>query len=280
MKYSIASLFTKLTLATSVAGVLVGCDEPKYPEPTPIATASTATARYQVVNAAPGATTAQLLSIDNVAPSSPFAAIPYLGVATYANLPAGQRLLLFSAANNLNNQQVVVRNGFNTGSNATIFLIDSPIRAASGTDPGGVRTLVLADNLAAPAAGRSRVRFINVSPSLTASGANGFGLFLTATTTSAAVNTFLYAATGRGYRATTYTVPNSTPAQTTNFVNFTDIAAGSYTLGVRASATANYEVPPQLFTFASGKIYTVYVRGTRGNADPALALGLSTIEHN
>jgi hypothetical protein len=279
MKFSFASLFTKLTLATSVAGALVGCDEPKYPEPTPIATPSTAQARYQVVNAAPGAGDARLVSIDNVAPATPFAAVPYLGVASYANIPAGQRLLLFSTASNLNNQQIALRSNFSTNSNTTVFLTDIPTRAASGTDQGGVRTVVLADNLAAPAAGRSRVRFINLSPSLTASGANGFGLFIAPTSTSGTPNTFLFPATGRGYRATSYTVPNSNPAQTTNFANFTDIAAGTYTVSVRASTTATDDVAPQPLTFVSGKIYTVYVRGSRVSSLNA-PLGISTILHN
>ena len=278
MKSLFSSFFTKLTLLATSAAVLVSCDEPNYPDAAPITTASTAQARYQIVNAAPGAGNAQLLSIDNLAPATAFAPLPYLSSATYANLSAGQRLLLFSAATNLNNQQVVLRNAFSTGSNTTVFLTDIPTRAASGTDPGGVRTLVLTDNLAAPSTGRSRVRFINVSPSLTASGANGFGLYLTATTTSATINSFLFAPTGRGYRATSYTVPNSSPAQTTNFANFTDVAAGSYTLDVRASATATPDVAPQVLTFASGKIYTVYVRGLRGNA--TTPLGLSVIEHN
>jgi hypothetical protein len=275
MKISIASLFTKLTLASSIATILVGCDEPQYDEPKPIATASTAQGRFQVVNAAPGAGNAQLQSIDNVALTMPFAPLPYLGVATYSNIPAGQRLLLFSTATNLNNQQIAARSGFNTGSSSTVFLTDLPTRASSATDQGGVRALVLADNLAAPAMGRARVRFINLSPSLTASGANGFGLLNTAT------NAFLFAPTGRGYRATSYTPPavQGMPApSTTNFANFTDIAAGTYTLDVRATATATPDVAAQALTFASSKIYTVYVRGVRGNA--TTPLGLSVLEHN
>lgn len=268
MKFSFVSLVTKLALATSVAGLLAGCDEPTYPAPSPIATASTAQARYQIVNAAPGASAAQLLSIDNVASS--LAAIPaFLGTVPYATLPAGPRLLLFSVAGNLNSQQVVLRNAFNTNSNTTIFLTDAPTRPASGSDLGGVRTTVLTDNLAPPAvATNAKVRFVNLAPSGT------YGIF---NTTTVAAGTSLFSAVQfRRYRDVTFTPTGTTT--TTNFANFTDVPAGPYTLDVRSVATTPLANTRQTITLAEGKIYTLYVRGIANNA--STPLGISVVTHN
>ena len=274
MKFSFVSLVTKLTLATSVAGALVGCDEPTYPAPSPIETASAAQALYQIVNAAPGGNDAQLLSIDNVAPTSAFAPIPYLETATYANLPAGQRLLLFSVTGNLNSQRVAVRPTFSTNSNTTVFLTDSPTRAAAGTDPGGVRTVVLADNLTAPTvATRAKVRFVNLSSSGT------YGIFNT-TTVPAGVSLFSAIPTRR-FRDITFTtpaVPPSTTATITNFANFTEVPEGLYTLDARSAATTALTGTRLPVTLAAGKIYTLYVRGIAGNT--TTPLGISVVTHN
>ena len=274
MKFSFNSFVPKLTLAAALVGTLAGCDDPEYATPQAITTASTAQARYQVVNAAPGGNNAQLLSIDNVAPATAFAPIPYLGTATYSSLSAGQRLLLFSVTGNLNNQQVAVRPTFNTGSSSTIFLTDSPTRPASGTDPGGVRSVVLTDNLSAPAvATNAKIRFVNLATTGT------YGIY---NATTAPATSLFSAVPFRASRAITNTT-TTTPAVTTNFANFTEVAAGAYTLDVRASATAPATPTPiagtQLqTTFAPGKIYTLYVRGTAGNATNPL--GISVVTHN
>ena len=274
MKFSFVSLVTKLTLATSVAGALVGCDDPTYPAPSPIETASTAQASYQIVNASPGGNDAQLLSIDNSAPTSAFASIPYLGIATYASLPAGPRLLLFSVTGNLNSQQVAVRPIFNTNTNTTVFLTDSPTRAASGTDPGGVRTVVLADNLAAPTvATRAKIRFVNLSSSGT------YGIF-NATTVPTATSLFSAVPTRR-FRDIIFTTPAVAPSTTptvTNFANFTEVPAGPYTLDVRSTATTPLAGTQRVITLIAGKIYTLYTRGVAGNANTPL--DISVVTHN
>jgi hypothetical protein len=194
-----------------------------------------------------------------------------LSTATYTDLPAGQRLLLFSPANNLNNQQVALRSLFNTNSNTTIFLTDPPTRAASGTDPGGVRTVVLADNLAAPAAGRARVRFVNLAS--TATGGNtSYGIFNFTSQAS-----LFSAVPFRAYRAITNT-SNATPPVTTNFANFTEVNAGTYTLDVRSAATTPLAGTRQDILLAAGKIYTLYVRGVANST--TTPLGISVVTHN
>ncbi|MCB2379705.1 DUF4397 domain-containing protein [Hymenobacter sp. BT635] len=302
MNYSIPSFFTKLTLAATVATALVSCEEPEYPAAKPETTPTTLTGRYLVVNAAPGAGDAQLKSVDNTALTTLPAPVSYLAQSAYASITAGQRLLLFSTATNLNNNLIGARNGFNSNSSYTVFLTDLPTRASSATDQGGVRSVVLSDNLAAPASGRARVRFINLSPSYS-SGADSLGLFTITSPISATPpvppanvialpNRYMFAPIGRSYRTTTFTIPAvlataTTPARasrTLNFANFTDIPAGAYSFQVRRSdkITNNASqviIPTTALTFASGKIYTIYSRGTNA-ANSATPLGLSTVLHN
>lgn len=260
MKFS--SFSTKLALAASVAAVMTGCDDPDYPTPTPSTQAGQG--RVIVVNAAPGAGDAQVSGIDNAAPSPAIAAIPYLSASSYTNLNAGQRLLTFGTATNLNNNQIFLRNGFTTNTNTTVFLTDPPTRAASGSDQGGVRTLVLADNLAAPAtATNAKIRFVNLAPSGT------YGIFNSLTNAS-----LFSAIPTRAFRAVSATASGVT----TTFANFTEVPAGTYTLDVRSTASTPIVGTQQVVTLAAGKIYTLYTRGVAGNT--ATPLGISTVLHN
>lgn len=266
MKFSFASVFTKLTVAATVATALTSCGEPEYATPTPATSASTAQSRYLIVNAAPGSGAGQLVSIDNVNATAPPAPVPYLGVSAYTPIAAGSRLLQLSTTNNLNNLQIPVRGTFATNLSNTVFLTDPATRAASGTDPGGSRAIVLADNLTPPAAGKAKIRFINLAASGT------YGLFISG---SSPVTPLFTTAPTRSARGTTTTINGST----VTFANFTEVNAGTYTLDVRASATANpVSGTQQTFTLADGKIYTLYIRGIAGNS--ATPLGISQIVHN
>ena len=285
MKFSFVSLVTKLTLATSVAGALVGCDDPTYPTPTPVTESSVGQARVLVVNAAPGSQ-GVTIQLDNQA----FGIVaPYLGSAagTYTSVNAGLRLLMFNdPANTPSNvpvttppaspRTVVSRTSLLGGTNYTIFVTDPPSRAfvapvTATSDQGGIRTVTLIDNLAAPAATFAKIRFVNLAP--TATGGNttyGIFNFLTQAPLFSAVPT-------RGYRSTTNT-STATPPVVTNFANFTDVAAGSYTLDVRSVAATPLAGTQQVVTLVAGKIYTLYTRGIAGNANTPL--GISVVTHN
>lgn len=306
MKSSIASLFTKLTLATSVVGVLAGCDDPEYATPTPVSSANVAQARVLVVNAAPG-TQGVTATLENL----PFGtAIPYLStfVPTYTPIQSGLRLFVFNDAANIpatptippppaqqpattplpvitSPRTLLSRTTYAVGTNYTVFLTDPPTRAyayliTATSDQGGIRTVTLVDNLAAPAAGNAKIRFVNLAP--TATGGNTtYGIFnaLTGTSPFSAVP---QAVPARGYRSTSFTPPVVTgqPAPVpTNFAEFTEVPAGPYTLDVRSSATtpaiAGTALPT---TFVAGKIYTLYVRGILNNT--ATPLGISVVTHN
>jgi len=291
MKFSFASLFTKLTLATSVAGALVGCDEPTYPTPTPVTESSVGQARVLVVNAAPG-TQGVAVSLDN----APFGAVvPFMGTAASAYTPvsAGLRLFLFNDPTNIpatpttapagtapitTPRTLASRSAFLGGTSYTVFVTDLPTRAYSfpvtaNSNQGGIQQLTLTDNLTAPTGTNAKIRFVNLAP--TATGGNTtYGIF---NTTTVPTGTSLFSAVPfRGYRLPTNTA--GTPPVTTNFANFTDVAAGTYTLDVRSVAATQLAGTSRTVTLDAGKIYTLYVRGIAGST--TTPLGISTVLHN
>ncbi|OGX84480.1 DUF4397 domain-containing protein [Hymenobacter glacialis] len=275
MKFSFASLFTKLTLATSVAGALVGCDEPNYPTPTPVTESSVGQARVLVVNAAPGSQ-----GVTTTVDSSPFGAVaPYLGTAaaTYTGVSAGQRLFLFNDPANIPSnatapatpRTVAARTAYLGGTNYTVFVTDVPTRASAGTDQGGIRTVTLTDNLAPPAvATNAKIRFVNLATTAT-SGSTSYGIYNSLTQASLFSSIPL-----RTYRATS----SGTGTAAVSFANFTEVAAGTYTLDVRSVATTPLVGTQQVITLVAGKIYTFYVRGIAGNS--STPLGISVVTHN
>ncbi|GAA4354521.1 hypothetical protein GCM10023185_16460 [Hymenobacter saemangeumensis] len=285
MKLSFASLFTKFTLATAVAGTLAGCDEPEYATPSPVTTSSVGQAQVLIVNASPG-TQGVTITRDNAAFGM---ALPYLGMSTtrsYTAMPAGQRLFIYNDPANIpatpttapagtppitTARSLVSRTSYLGGTSYTIFLTDAPTRAyafpvTSSSDQGGIRSITLTDNLNAPAAGNAKIRFVNLSPSGT------YGIYNSVTMAS-----LFSAVPNRAYRATTNT-STAMPPVTTNFANFTEVAAGSYTLDVRSTATTPIVGTQQVFTLAAGKIYTFYTRGIANNT--TTPLGISVVEHN
>ena len=292
MKFSFVSLITKFTLATSVAGALVGCDDPTYPTPTPVTESSVGRTQVLVVNAAPGSQ-----GITTTFENQPFGVLtPYLGspVSTYTSANAGLRLFVFDeplnipanpanfptvgtppvAAPPVNTSPIPLlsRASYAGGLNYTVFLTDPPRRAfifpvTPTSDRGGIRTLTLLDNLAAPTvATNAKIRLVNLSPSGT------YGIFNT-TTVAAGVSLFT-AAPFRAYRGLT----SGTGSALVTFADFTEVAAGSYTLDARSAATTALTGTRLPVTLAAGKIYTLYVRGIAGNT--TTPLGISVVTHN
>ena len=266
MKFLSSSLFAKLTLAASAAAVLVGCDDPDYPTPSPVTASTVSAARVLVVNASPGSQTSSI-TIDNVATGQ---SVGYLSATpAYLTVPAGQRQIGIVSPNNVKyaNGEVVpgvVRQQFASGSSYTVFSTDAPTRTGTGTDLGGIRAVALSDNLAAPAvATNAKIRFVNLATSGT------YGIFNSITQAS-----LFTAAPTRASRA----ISTGSGTTAVNFANFTEVAAGTYTLDVRSVATTPIAGTAQPITFAAGKIYTLYVRGTAGST--ATPLGISVVQHN
>ncbi|SNR69637.1 MULTISPECIES: DUF4397 domain-containing protein [Hymenobacter] len=265
MKFSFASFFTKLTLATSVASALVGCDDPDYATPSPVTTSTVGQAQVTVVNASPGAT-GTTVTVDNAAFGT---ALPYLSATNATAVNAGLRLFEFSEPTNIKTASGTTivpasRTSFSGGTNYLTFITDAPTRAAAGTDVGGIRTLTLTTSLAAPAnADNARIRFVNLSSSGT------YGIFNSITQAS-----LFSAAPTRAYRGLT----TGTGASLVTFANFTEVPAATYTLDVRSAVTTPLVGTQQVITFAKGKSYTLYVRGIAGNN--ATPLGISVVQHN
>jgi hypothetical protein len=280
MKFSFSSFLTKLTLTASVASVLVGCDEPDYGTPTPVTESTVGRAQVLVVNAAPG-TQGVTTTFENL----PFGTVtPYLAspVGTYTTANAGLRLFVFNDPTNIPAtpsgvptgtapitapRPLTLRTALLGNTNYTIFLVDPPTRAyaypvTATSDPGGIRSVILTDNLTAPSAGNAKIRFVNMATSGT------YGIFNGATSLFSAVPF-------RAVRA----VNSGTAAPVTNYANFTEVAAGTYNLDVRSVATTPLVGTARPVTLAAGKIYTLYTRGIPGTSG-VTALGISTVEHN
>lgn len=270
MKFSFASLFTKLTLATSVAGALVGCDEPNYPEPKPVTSTTLGAARVLVVNASPGSQASSVV-VDNVSTGQ---SVSYLGsVSTgYLQVPVGQRQVGVLSPNNVKDASGnvlpgVVRQQFASGSSYTVFSTDAPTRTGSGTDLGGIRAIALSDNLTAPAARKAKIRFVNLATSGT------YGIYIFGTP-----NPLFTSAPTRGSRLTS----TGSGSSAVNFANFIEVDAPlPYVLDVRTGPTATPVAgTTSTFTFEAGKIYTLYIRGVANSTNSATALGISVVQHN
>ncbi len=289
-----------LTLVTS-------CDRPEYPEPTPSTEASTARSRVLFVNAAPGAPALNLL-VNNVQVAQ---AVPFAGTQPgYAQVGVGNLQIRSKAANGtiggtLGSNDLLFRAGatnnnnftFAANANYTVFATDTltrprPTTPAGVTDPGGLSFLVLQDNLAAPAAGKAHIRFINLAP-----GTQAVELINVLTTQSLLpiAGTARNGRTGnsapitnfqrRAYKEIQKSATIDNDRINVSITGFTPIDAGTYALQIQnsGSAAAGTKALPDAiplgYVFESGKIYTIYLRGLVGGTGEQ-ALGASVIVHN
>ena len=130
---------------------------------------------------------------------------------------------------------------FTKDMNYSIFAVDSV---------ANLGTLVLEDNLAAPASGNAHVRFIHLSPNAPA---------VDITTTSGAI-----VFGNKSFK---------------EYTDFTPLAAGSYDLQVRLEGTETVVLDLPGIALADGKIYTVFAKGFVGGTDSE-ALGAEIIVNN
>jgi hypothetical protein len=273
MKNSIKSIILALLAVASMQGCV---KETEYPEPTPAREPSALRSRFLFANAGVASPTLNTF-LNNVGAASNLAA--YTNSA-YISTQAGLNQLRAKAATGtiggtLGSNDLVFRagatnnNNFNavSGRNYTAFVTDTLARprpsTAGGTDPGGLRFLVVEDNLAAPAAGKAHVRFFHLAPGAPAVWINAEG------STTAIFNDRRYRATSSGSGSTLV-----------NFNAFTPVDAGTYTFEVRTgSATGNVALTVPGVVLEDGKIYTIYAKGTLAGTG-ANALGAGVIVHN
>lgn len=271
-------IIRKSFIALAAAGLMAAaCSEPESPTPFPANGPSTVSARFLFVNAAPGAPQLNLLVNNTQSGTSTGFGVAQ---AAYAPSQAGNVQLRARAATGqiggtLGANDLIFRAGATNqnnfasvgGRNYTVFATDTitrprPTTPAGTTDPGGLRFLVVEDNLAAPAAGRAHVRFLHL-----AAGAPAVWVNVAGSTTSLFAN--------RAYRA----VSTGSGASLVNFATFTPVDAGTYTLEVRTgSATGPVALTVPGVILADRKIYTIYANGLLRSTTTPLSAGI--VLHN
>lgn len=267
--------------------LMASCEEPNLLEP--IKGTLDGQTKLQVLNAVPGTVAKFSLDAAENATAVPYAAVENNG---YLQIYGGQRLLEFEVPGNPV-PKLALRQLFDVNSGYTIFLTDVVSRPASGADLGGVRTLVVTDNLKAPAAGKAGIRFLNVAP-----GPQNlrYSLYNSITepvqsllpkdksfTSKAGTISTLTNLQERGFREVIKTIAitnpdNSTEKITEALTGFTDVAAGPYILDARTSDTGLPKAKLQPVILEDGKLYTIFLYGLHDNPNTPLKLGI--LEHN
>ena len=150
----------------------------------------------------------------------------------YVNLSSGTRNVKVNATGT---STTVINGDFDLAANNhySVFAVDSVSK---------ITVLVLADDLAAPASGKSHVRFVHLSPNAPAVdiGLTGGGVVFS-------------------------------DVAFKEHVDFTPLDAGTYDLEVRLAGTSTTVLPLPGITLEAGKIYTVFAKGfVGGTGDKAL----------
>ncbi|MBK7092546.1 MAG: DUF4397 domain-containing protein [bacterium] len=215
-------------LLAAVSMVMISCSDDDNP------VVPTDKATVMVVHASPNAPAVDLLVDNNVAGSG----LAFPNNTAYLSVDAGTRNVKVNVAGT---STTVINADLSLTANEsyTVFAVDSVSK---------ISTVVLNDNLAAPAAGKAHVRFVHLSPN-----APAVNITLTNGTIVFGNNAFKQA------------------------TDFTPLDAGTYDLQVRDAATNNtvvLDLPGIALT--NGKIYTVFAKGFLGGTG-AQALGAQII---
>jgi hypothetical protein len=196
------------------------------------------TAKLMVVHTSPNAPGVDLL-VDNTKVNT--SALTFPNNTGYLTVLEGTRNLKV----NVTGTTTTVINAdvpFTKNTSQTLFAIDSVSK---------ISTLLLNDNLAAPAAGKAHVRFVHLSPD------------------APAVDIALA-------NAGSVVFPNVAFKGSTAF---SPLDAGTYNLEVRVAGTPNVALPLPGIVLEAGKIYTVFAKGFLGGTG-AQALGAQIIVNN
>lgn len=202
----------------------------------PVTPPVTSKAKTTVTHASPNAPNVDILVNDAVVATN----VPYLSSLPYTELNAGNNRIRVNVTGT-STTVIDATLPFDADKNYSIFAIDSVSK---------ISAIRLDDNLTAPAAGKTHVRFVHLSPN------------------APAVD---IAVTGGPVLFPNYTFKQSSA--------FTPIDAGTYNLEVRLAGTSTVVLPLPGVTLVDGKIITVYARGFVG-ATGTQALGASIIANN
>lgn len=243
----------------ALAGVLAACQDPEYP--TPVASTTVRSAKLTLINAAPDAGASLSFLVNNNSAAS----INFPGGSVVSINPTVEQFRLANVVYGVVGTDTLSQKGdlvsqttataIQGNGSYTLIATDTvkrPFSKGTGfaTGKGGLTFVsLITDNLTAPTAGNSGIRFLNLAPGAPA-------VFLTA-----------------GGSTLAGTLSNSrTYKTTTGFTSFTAVTAGSYNLEVRtgsASGTIIATLPST--ALADGKLYTIFLSGK------AVKIGSSTV---
>jgi Domain of unknown function (DUF4397) len=222
-----------LSTVLATAGVLSAFSGCSDDDSSPMTPEASATSNVKVIHASPNAPGVDLLVDGAVAGTN----LMYPDNTGYLAVSAGTR-----------NVKVNVTGTSTTVINADLSLMQNASYSVFAVDSvSRLSTLVITDDLSAPASGNAHVRFIHLSPN------------------APAVD---IAVTGGGVVWSNKKFKEYTP--------FTPLAAGTYNLEVRLAGTSTVVLPLPNITVANGKIYTVFAKGFVGAAGTQ-ALGAQII---
>lgn len=196
------------------------------------------TAKLMVVHTSPDAPGVDLL-VDNIKVNS--SALTFPNNTGYLPVLEGTRNLKV----NVSGSTTTVINAnvnFPKNTSQTLFAVDSVSKLS---------TVLLSDDLTAPAAGKAHVRFVHLSPN------------------APAVDVALANAGAVVFPNTAFKGSSA----------FTPLDAGTYNLEVRVAGTQTVALPLPGIVLEAGKIYTVFAKGFLGGTG-AQALGAQIIVNN
>lgn len=194
-------------------------------------------ARLAVTHASPDAPGVDLLVDGNKVNTS---ALGFPSSTAYLDVLSGTRNIKV----NVSGTSTTVINAdvpFTTGKNYSLFAVDSVSKLS---------TVLIEDDLTAPASGKAHVRFVHLSPDAPA--------------VDVAVTGGSVVFANKAFK--TYTA-------------FTPLDAGTYNLEVRVAGTSTVALPLPGIALTAGKIYTVFAKGFLGGTG-AQALGAQIIVNN
>jgi len=284
MKKQITKWVALMGLAVVVG--LTGCEDPVYPDPVPATGESTNLASVRFVHAAPGVGPLDFFA-NNVQVGTTQS---FLGATPYTTLNVGPTQFRGRGAagsaigGTLEGNDVLFRLGATNQTNFTLRtrfgytvivgdLASRPVPTAPRgvTDPGGIRFIVLEDNLTAPAGNNAGVRFVHLAPGAPA---------VWVTTAS---GTVFAGASNRAFALAVPVAGNTSGSRTLlgGASAFATVpAAGSVNIQIRTgSATGTVVAALGGITLEAGRLYTIYARGVLGGTGDN-ALGASIIQHN
>lgn len=232
MKLATRSLFIAVIMSTlGLSLTISGCSEDDDP-----ITPASSKSRTTVTHASPNAPNVDILVNDAVAATN----VAYLSTLPYTELNAGNNRIRVNVTGT-STSVIDATLPFDENKNYSIFAVDSVSK---------ISALRLEDDLSSPAAGKSHVRFIHLSPN------------------APAVDV---AVTGGPVLFSNFTFKQ--------FSSFTPVDAGTYNLEVRLAGTSTVVLSLPNIQLGDGKIVTLYARGFVG-AGGTQALGAGRIDNN